>query len=58
MNDELNHWQPSCEEICPIDYTSFNGKDHELCCEHIDDNNSLDEGDVDALYESCLDTGD
>ena len=58
MNDELNHWQPSCEEICPTDYTSFYDEDHESLCDHIDANHSLREDDVDSYYESRLDMGD
>ena len=55
MNDELHHFEPSCEELCPTDHTSF---DHDAYCAWIDANHSLREDDVDSYYESRFDTGD
>lgn len=51
MNDELNHWQPSCEEVYPNDF-DFDAYDHWL------ERNELREDDVDAYHESRFDTGD
>jgi hypothetical protein len=51
MNDELNHWQPSCEEVYPDDF------DHD-CYGHWLARNELREDDVDSYFESRFDTGD
>ena len=51
MNDEFNHWQPSCEELYPNDF-DFDAYDHWL------ERNELREDDVDAYHESRFDTGD
>ena len=51
MNDEFNHWQPSCEEVYPDDF------DHD-CYGHWLARNELREDDVDSYFESRFDTGD
>ena len=51
MNDEFNHWQPSCEELYPNDF-DFDAYGHWL------ERNELREDDVDSYHESRFDTGD
>jgi len=51
MNDELNHWQPSCEEVYPNDFN------HD-CYAHWLSSNELSEDDVDSYYESRFDMGE
>ncbi len=46
MNDELNHWQPSCEEVYPDD---FNCEAYENWMQ----SNELRENDIDSYFESC-----
>jgi len=51
MNDELNHWQPSCEEVYPDDFN------HD-CYAHWLSSNELSEDDVDSYFESRFDMGE
>jgi len=54
MKDEMHHFEPTSEEMCAVDYTSF---DHEAYCAYLDQNR-LKEDDVDSFYESRFDMGD
>lgn len=51
MNDELHHYEPSCEEAYPADF------DQAAYGEWLG-YSSMSEDDVDAFYESRTDLGD